>query len=281
MPERVRRTALSEPPSADWWGRWRRRAVPLPRMDVREVRVAGRPVRYRATRTGQPVVLVHGLSGSGAWWSPVLPALARGFRVHVVDLPGFGLMRREGGLAPPAAATWLQAWMEAAGLERPHLVGHSLGGYVALLLAASAPAAVGRLALLAPAVLPPGGRIRGYAGPLLRSVRQAPLAFLPVLLRDSVRAGPATVWRAARDLLAGAADDAVDAAVAGVTAPVLLVWGSRDALVPLATGQRLRAALPRARLLVLDGAGHVPMYERPHDLSAALVAFLRGAPVGV
>jgi pimeloyl-ACP methyl ester carboxylesterase len=276
VPERVSRAAPAVAAPAAGRHRGQRRADSLP-VAIEEVRLGGRRVRFRTAGAGEPVVLVHGLSGSGAWWAPVLAALATRFRVHVVDLPGFGLMRRQGGLAPPRAAAWLQAWSAAAGLERPHVVGHSLGGYVALLLAAGAPGAVGRLALLAPAVLPPGGRLRGYAGPLLRSLRQAPPAFLPVLLRDSLQAGPATVWRAARDLLTGAADEAL----ADVVAPVLLVWGSQDAMVPLATGQRLRAALPRSRLLVLEGAGHVPMYERPHELSAALLAYLQGAPVGV
>src|SRR4051812_23367957 len=98
---------------------------------------------------GEPVVLVHGLSGSTRWWTRNIGALARGYRVYLVDLPGFGAMhrlRRHFVLAE--AASWLVAWMEAVGLENAHLVGHSMGGYVCLQLAAQRPEVVCRLVLV-------------------------------------------------------------------------------------------------------------------------------------
>jgi pimeloyl-ACP methyl ester carboxylesterase len=98
-----------------------------------------------------------------------------------------------------------------------------------------------------------------------------------VLLRDALRAGPATLWRAARDLLA----EDVSEDLRRIAAPTLLVWGERDTLVPPATGDLLRKVIEDSRLLVVEGAGHVPMFDRPEEFDAALLAFLAGEPIGV
>src|SRR5918998_3616152 len=151
-----------------------------------EVRVWGWPVRYEAAGEGEPVVLVHGLSGSTRWWSRNVSEIAGRHRTYLVDLPGFGTMgslRRRFVLAE--AASWLLEWMEAVGLERAHLVGHSMGGYICLRLAASRPAAVHRLALVAPAGVPTGRSMLGHLAPLLGAARHATPSFLPVLLRDA------------------------------------------------------------------------------------------------
>jgi pimeloyl-ACP methyl ester carboxylesterase len=246
------------------------------------VHAHGRSVRYRVAGAGEPVVLLHGLSGSGRWWGRTVPALAGRYRVYVPDLPGFVAMARSGsrgrfGLAE--APAWLLAWMEAVGLRSAHVVGHSMGGYVALRLAADAPEAVRRLVLVAPAGVRRGHRpdpMLAYTLPLVAALRRVGPGFLPLVARDALRAGPATVWWAARALLAADARPHLPA----VAAPTLLIWGARDPLVPPAIGYRLRAEIGGARLLLLEGAGHVPMYERPTAFNTALLAFLAGAPVG-
>jgi pimeloyl-ACP methyl ester carboxylesterase len=227
------------------------------------------------------VVLLHGLSGSREWWGHTVPALAGRYRVYAPDLPGFGALARPGrrGAFELATATdWLLAWMEAAGLRSAHVVGHSMGGFVALRLAGAAPEVVRRLVLVAPAGVPARPRRTpvAYALPLAVAMGHVGPRFLPRLLRDALQAGPATVWRAARDLLAEDARPILPA----VAAPTLLVWGARDVLIPPAVGHLLRAEMAGSRLLVLQGAGHVPMYERPREFNAALLAFLDGHPVG-
>jgi pimeloyl-ACP methyl ester carboxylesterase len=211
-----------------------------------------------------------------------VPALADRYRVYVPDLPGFGAMARggrRGRFVLAEAPGWLLAWMEAVGLRSAHVVGHSMGGYVALRLAAGAPGAVRRLALVAPTGVRRGRRrdpMLAYALPLVAALRRVGPGFLPLVARDALRAGPSTLWRAARALLAADARPHLPA----VAAPTLLIWGARDALVPPAVGHRLRAEIAGARLLLLAGTGHVPMYERPTAFNAALLAFLAGAPVG-
>jgi pimeloyl-ACP methyl ester carboxylesterase len=238
--------------------------------------VGGYSVRYEMAGEGEPAVLVHGLSGSTRWWSRNVPVLAERYRVYLVDLPGFGAMRRLHRFVLGEAASWLSAWMEAVGLEGAHLVGHSMGGYVCVRLAARRPEIVGRLVLVAPAGVPTGRSMFGYLSPLLSAVRYATPYFLPILLYDALRMGPVTLWRAARDLLA----EDVREDLQRIGAPTLLIWGENDTLVPAAVGTVLREEIPDSRLLVLKRAAHVPMFDRPDEFNAALLAFLAGDPVG-
>lgn len=242
-----------------------------------ETRVGGWPVRYQVAGDGDPVVFVHGLSGSTLWWARNVPDVAQRYRVYLVDLPGFGTMRRSRRpFVLAEAASWLSGWMEAAGLERVDLVGHSMGGYVSVRLAASRPELVRRLALVAPAGVPARHSMLGHLVPLLLAARYATPAFMPVLIRDALRMGPTTLWRAARDLLA----EDVREDLTKIQAPTLLVWGENDPLIPPAVGDLLRREIPDSRLLLMRGAGHVPMFDRPAQFDAALLSFLVGEPVG-
>jgi pimeloyl-ACP methyl ester carboxylesterase len=242
-----------------------------------EVRVRGWPIGYETAGEGEPVVMVHGLSGSTRWWSRNVQDVAERHRIYLVDLPGFGIkhsLRRRFVLAE--TATWLSEWMEAVGLRRAHLVGHSMGGYLSVRLAASRPELVRRLVLVAPAGVPPERSMLGHLGPLLLAARYATPAFVPVLVRDALRTGPMTLWRAARDLLA----EDVRGDLRNIEASTLLVWGENDSLIPPAVGDLLREEIPNSHLLLLQKAGHVPMFDQPKEFDAALLAFLAGESVG-
>lgn len=242
-----------------------------------EVSVLGLPVRYEVAGSGDPVVLVHGLSGSTRWWARNVPDLARRYRVYLVNLPGFGAPHRPGPRFVLSEATsWLLAWMEAVGLEGAHLVGHSMGGYLCLKVAAHRPDVVRKLVLVDPAGMPPHRTMLGHVGPLLHAVRYARPAFLPVLVRDALYAGPLTLLKTTRDLLA----EDVREDLRQVEAPTLLVWGDRDPLIPPSIGDVMRAEIPDSRLLVIEETGHNPMFDKPETFNAALLAFLDGAPVG-
>lgn len=228
----------------------------------------GRTVRWRVEGTGLPLVLVHGLSGSSRWWDAVLPRLTVRFQCHVVDVPRFGTAFR-----PADTAGWLGDWTEAAALERVRLVGHSLGGTACARLAAERPELVDRLVLVAPAGMPSGRRIAGYALPLLAALRLTTPAFLARLTLDATRAGPRALLRGG--LYAARAD--VREQAPAIAAPTLLLWGDRDPLVPLSLAEEWQRAIPAAKLAVLHGVGHVPMVERPHEAAAAIVEFLSAA----
>ena len=215
----------------------------------------------------EPVLLVHGLAGSSRWWRRVAAELEPGHDVRVVDLPR---------LDPVRTASWLADWIRTAGLERVSVVGHSRGGLVAARLAAERPELVRGLVLVAPAGVRSHASALAYALPLARTVVRSSPRFLAVLVRDAAVAGPRTLWRAAQELLA----DDVRGDLHRIEAPTLLVWGERDRLVPPSLAEVYRAEIPAARLLVLARTGHVPMWERPSELAAAISAFLAGEPVG-
>jgi pimeloyl-ACP methyl ester carboxylesterase len=242
----------------------------------KQVLVHGRRSRYLMAGQGEPVLLVHGLSGSTLWWSRNIAALSRHFRVYAFDLPGFGSLGRRVRFDLEEAASWVRAWMRAVGLARAHFVGHSMGGYIGMRLAAAEPAAVVRLALVAPAGLPSGRSPVGQLYPLALTACRSTPAFLPILAYDALRAGPLTIARAGLDLVT----QDVRATARQIAAPTLLVWGRRDPLVPPTHGAVLRGLIRDSRLLFLDRAGHVPMYERPHRFNAALLSFLRGGAIG-
>jgi pimeloyl-ACP methyl ester carboxylesterase len=249
------------------------------RVERRVAIVGGYPVRYKvAGDKGEPVILVHGLSGSTRWWGQNVEALARRHQVFLVDLPGFGAMRssplRQG---VHEATGWLIRWMEATSARPAHLVGHSMGGQICLRIAIERPELVNRLALVAPAVSFARDSIFSKIAPLVNESRRFSPRFFATLGYDALRAGPTTLLRSARDLLQQDAARDLEA----IQAPTLLIWGEHDAIVPLSVGYELRRLMPQSRLLVLKDASHVPMFHDARRFNAALLHFLRGDPVGV
>ena len=237
------------------------------------VEIDGKPFRYRVVGQGESLILIHGLSGSTRWWGRNVDALARHFRVYLVDLPGFGDNRGRRRFELVTAAAELIAWMGAVGIARASIVGHSMGGFVAADLAASAPDRVERLVLVDAVVRSYDRRFLQLAVCGFGAAWRLPVSFLPVLVPDAVRAGPRTLSLATRALLG------VDlrARLDRIRAPTLVIWGERDTLVPLAYGQRLAGALPDAEFVLIERAGHNPMWDHPEAFNRAVLTFLKGS----
>jgi pimeloyl-ACP methyl ester carboxylesterase len=208
----------------------------------------------------EPVVLVHGMTAATDWWRSTIGALAPNRDVHVVRLPGSTYRQAVDGLG---------GWLERENLLGATIVGHSMGGAVALLTAAERPEAVGRLALVAPAGVFGTRRRRSYVIPLARSVGRSP-GRLALAARDVLRIGPRRLWQVATDLLG--AD--ITPILRNVRAPTLVVWGADDRLLPPTLGTVFADEIPNCRLVVLEGCGHVPMLEAPEALNEELLRFL-------
>ncbi|NJN19512.1 MAG: alpha/beta fold hydrolase [Oscillochloris sp.] len=101
-------------------------------------------------------------------------------------------------------------------------------------------------------------------------MRYTRVNFLPVLLVDSLRAGPRTMISAIRQIL----NADISLRLGAIQAPTLVVWGQHDRLLPLELGRRIQAAIPDAQLAIIAGAGHNPMWERPAAFNRAVLAFL-------
>jgi pimeloyl-ACP methyl ester carboxylesterase len=241
------------------------------------------PYLLHAVQAGagdEAVVLLHGLSGSGRWWARNVPALARHYRVAAPDTVGFGRTRATGPLPDfDALADVLAEWMRASGLAPAHVVGHSMGGQLAIHLAVRHPELVRRLVLACAAGIP---RPRGPRELLRFAMELAPPArwgdprFFPVIVGDALLAGPRSILRALMHII----HDDVRPLLPKIQAPTLIVWGAEDRLVPPEHGRTMRETIPGARLLVISHAAHNVMVDRPGRFNRAVLRFLAGGEVG-
>lgn len=247
---------------------------------------------------GSPLVLIHGLAASRTIWRQVAPQLARRHRVIALDVPGFGASPPAGrgfSLEAVAAAIW-EGLPED--LPRATIVGHSMGGAVAMAVAAAAPERVDRLVLCASA---------GFWRPVRLPVPEVAMAPVGAAWDAAVhlrrRAEVLAAWSAGRRLLLGIStapgnalgEDDVRAIVrasaqarrtaqalhavatrdlrelcAELPVPVGLLWGGQDWVVPQRALEAARAVRPDAPVAVVDDAGHLVMLERPAAFTAAL-----------
>jgi pimeloyl-ACP methyl ester carboxylesterase len=236
------------------------------------VQVHDWPVHYEVAGEGEPLVLVHGLSESTRLWYRNLPELAEHYRVYLIDLPGFGGMRRfHRQFDLKQSGLWLAAWMQALELEQINLVGHSMGGYVSMALAATHPERVKRLVLVDSIGIPFNLPVHRLVYPALKAIARTIPSFWVCIGYDYLRAGPRMVLNASRQIVALEAAEVV----AAVRVPTLVIWGENDDLVPLTLGRRLHASLAGARLHVLPGTNHFCMFEKPHEFNQVLLTFLQ------
>ncbi len=235
--------------------------------------------RYRVhalhTGGGEALVLLHGLSGSSRWWRYNVPALAEHFRTHTPDLVGFG--RSRAWVAQPTIremAAILAEWMQVSEIERAHVIGHSMGGQIAIHLAAEAPARVRRLVLVSAAGIPREltlAAMTRFIAEIVPPRAWGTPTFLPTVAVDALRMGPRVFFSATSHLLR----DDVRPLLARIEAPTLLVWGRLDPLTPLVHGEQMAKLIPNARLIVFDEAAHMPMVDAAESFNEEVLRFLR------
>ena len=272
----------------------------------RDVRAAGLAVTLTGDESAPPLVLLHGLAERRQAFHWIAPYLAPHLRLAAIDLPGFGGSPRlpDGGFDLGVVCARVEEAIAELGLERPALLGHSLGGGVAVRYAAERPGAVRALVLVAPAGLIATGAVRpSWRHPRLHALgRLAIRAATPVVasrrsLRERAFARVVGDVRAlgaplARELMLGAAQGRSTPAAgirivyAGLrdridelTLPALVVWGGQDRVVAPRYAEMLRDALPDGRLLFQPDVGHVPMCEAPEEVAAAVLELIAGLPV--
>lgn len=241
------------------------------------VRVGDDVVPYEVVGEGKPVIMVHGLGGSSRCWARTLPALASRYRVFLVDLPGFGRLRRlHRRFTLDTAASWLKEWLRAANVGRAHLIGHSMGAFISAQLAAATPGLVDRLVLVSAAGIPTDRSLGDCIRRLPAGWRHRTPGTWRLVLIDALLTRPSVVMRTARALLA----QDLRATLGEIRAPTLVVWGTDDPMMPVECAAAFRSGIPGARALLLPRAGHLPMITRPDEFNRALEAFLAGEAVG-
>jgi pimeloyl-ACP methyl ester carboxylesterase len=248
---------------------------------------------------GEPIVLIHGLGATKQEFLPTVPALAPGFRTIAIDLPGFGDSDKPFPAAYDARffARWVRALFDALELDHTHLLGHSMGGRVALEVGMRHPDRIDRLVLMTPSlawlsapswapalrlVRPELGILqpapKGFVeGAIKRLVPQADHHFVAPALDEFLRSyltprGRVAFYAAARNIALERPEE-FWAGLETLSPESLFIWGRRDGLVPIGFARHVRDRLPAAQHCELD-CGHVPQLERPAQLHAAITGFL-------
>jgi pimeloyl-ACP methyl ester carboxylesterase len=268
------------------------------------IEVAGMQVHLRdeGPRTDPvPIVLLHGTSASLHTWEGWARALKDQRRVIRMDLPGFALTgpNRQDDYSIDTYVLFVRAFLDKLGLERVVLGGNSLGGQIAWATAAKMPERVERLILVDASGypldsikdqrVPIGFRLMGIPGLRLLAQHTLPRGVIESSVRN-VYGDPSKVTPELIDLYAdmtrregnrhalarrfeqGYTGDVT--LLAKIKAPTLILWGSKDRLLPPEWGQRFAHDIPNAKLVMLDGLGHVPQEEDPARSVAEVRRFL-------
>jgi 3-oxoadipate enol-lactonase len=262
--------------------------VPLP---GRLIRANGIELFVSDSGTGRPVVLVHGLGWSHALWHRVISQLSGRYRVIAGDTRGHGGSSKPAGpyTMRQLASDWAGVF-DACNVDSCALIGLSQGGMIAMSLAAEMPERVAALGLLATAAhfsddawkgMEERGKIAREMGTQAAAEQTAKSLFSPgfaaahsSLVKDFVEnrvAASAAALGAAMQSLRGFD---VRHHLSRLRCPVLVMHGTADKVIPISSAEEIKAAIPQAELVRLDGAGHMLPVERPDDVEMGLARFL-------
>jgi pimeloyl-ACP methyl ester carboxylesterase len=238
----------------------------------RWVEADGFRIRYMEAGEGPPLVHLHGAGGLRL--NPAHDLLSRRFRVVVFEMPGFGDVENTRTQTMPELAATMAKASDALDLGRFNLMGTSFGGKVALWLAASRAELVGALILEAPAAIRPEGSQPASGTPeeIARRLYAHPERMLPAQMPEPERA--ARMLALVRRLRGPDRDAALEYRMTTIAAPVLIVLGTRDVVIPPAAGRIYKDLMPDAHLVFVYDAGHAIAAERPDAFVEVVGDFL-------
>jgi pimeloyl-ACP methyl ester carboxylesterase len=272
---------------------------------IKSASLHGRSVTYAEAGEGPVLVLIHGLAGSCENWAEVIGPLARSHTVIAPDLPGHGGSAPGGGdYSVGALASSVRDLLATLGHDRATLVGHSLGGGVAMQFAYQFPEMVERLVLVSSGGLGPevslilraaslpgadafiaatadlGRRVGPLVGRALSAIGLRPNADVAEVLRgygslvDPERRAAFLATVRAVIGTGGQRVGATDRLYLAEAVPVLIVWGAEDRIIPAHHGEDAHRDVPGSRLEVFERVGHLPQIEAPLRFITTLEGFL-------
>jgi pimeloyl-ACP methyl ester carboxylesterase len=277
-----------------------------------EITLHGRRVAYRIGGSGPPLILIHGITSSSETWNAVGRMLARTHTVLAPDLLGHGQTAKpRGDYSMGAFASGLRDLTVALGIGPATIVGHSLGGGVAMQYSYQFPERTHRLALVAS-----GGLGAEVAGFLRAATLPGAELVIPLMAASRVLATGRAVGRLINRLGIQLSNDTVEIARghASLTSsesrlafvhtlrasidprgqrvrgtdrlylaarlPVLIIWGARDRIIPVEHGRRAHEMVPGSRLVVFERAGHFPYLDEPERFVSILQEWIDGTEAG-
>jgi len=275
------------------------------KFEVKTETLHRRPVNYAVAGKGPVLLLIHGMGGTLENWEEVIEPLAKKHTVIAPDLPGHGTSGPSGGdYSLGALAAILRDLLVALGHQRATLVGHSLGGGIAMQFAYQFPEMVERLVLVSSGGLGPevspilraaalpgadtfiaatagaGQRVGSAVGRALSTIGLRPNADMAEVLRgyasltDPIRRTAFLATVRAVIGTGGQRVDATDRLYLAEAMPVLIIWGARDRIIPAHHGEDAHGHIPGSRLEIFDDIGHMPQIEAPLRFVGTIEEFL-------
>lgn len=266
--------------------------------DLRSGTLDGLELRYTDTGAGEPVLLVHGLGSDHTIWAVLAPLLPGSWRVVIPDLRGHGLSAKpEGPYSVELFAGDLWGLLQSLRIDRAHVIGHSLGGAVALRLALDHPGAVRSLTVIS-GFCGVDDRLRDlFQGLLVTAQAGGYGAFFDRALElantPEFVAANAVMLAAAKEVMVRNASLSalvatlhacmkvdLTAQLPRVSVPTLVLAGAQDVFTGVSAAQAIADAVPGARTAVIAGAGHNVPVEKPRETYAELQRFLSACSTG-
>lgn len=247
------------------------------KMRSRWVRLGDAKIYFRAWESSGglstiPIVLIHGLTVSSRYMIPLAELLSARHPVFAPDLPGFGRSSKPREvLDVEGLAQALAAWVDAVGLSRPLLVGNSMGCQVAVEYAARFPDALAGAVLVGPTMDPEARTPLDHIWRWLLDVFQEDFRLWPIMALDFLQAGPRRTLLTYTHGLAHPMKERLFQ----VEAPVLVVRGEKDAIVPEYWAKEAAQRLPKGQFLELPDATHAANFSDPGPLAVAILDFAR------
>lgn len=251
------------------------------------IKVRGLDILYYQAGQGEPLVVIHGGAGDARTWIKNMQALAEKYTVYAPDLPGYGGSQpMDGRYYIPELAQFIEDFTKILGLEKFYLVGHSLGGGIALNFALMFPEKIRKLVLISSLCL--GNEIAFFIRlstipAIIKIVGKMFMAFTRGLKRIAEQLNPANIMMEMTPaaMMVGtsiatrhAQTLVLEKRLPEVKMPTLLVWGGRDPVVPVMQAYRAAKVIPDCRIEVFKKRGHNVHREELQEFSAILTHFL-------
>lgn len=264
---------------------------------------AGWHIHYTVQGEGSPLVLIHGFLDSHKTWRRNVQVLAQNHRVYAIDVLGFGSSERvrDPIYTMKQQSGFLREFFESQNLEKADIIGHSMGGALALQFAYDFPDSVHKVVLIAPATYLYNRFPRNGLNRVPRHVSRGVLGIYEKMQGDRSNpvlyayGDPERITEDAKDIrnqmmrVQGQHDALISMSMSKreadvpremsrVTVPILVIWGKKDRVVPVSDAAKHVRDLPNARLEIIDSAGHLPHEEEPELVNHLITNFLDTNP---
>jgi pimeloyl-ACP methyl ester carboxylesterase len=266
------------------------------------ITVNGMRIRYAVIGNGPPVLMLHGFGGFLETWAYNIPCLSQHFRVYAIDLPGHGLSDKpQVDYTTTFATDYAESLVQAFGIEKPILIGHSMGGAIAISVALGLPGMIDKLVLVDSAGLsaqiplayrlsspPLAGEIltrvvtRANLKRSLQSLFYNPKALTEEMLdmaftnaqRPGTKKALLRILRHSINLAGPRPEAVLIDRLPELKMPVLFVHGAQDSLFPLKYVEQAFSLPPNARVEIINHCGHCPQIEKPVEFNESVMDFL-------